>query len=157
MDTNTNTNRIMDNCINIDNDEDNEHVEDNEDDETILPYIKTDGNPQSLIIGDVTVPGDIELFNQMWITKAFDAIKPTDRLKINPMSLFGAAFGSGLFQINETPLILLTLLSGDSILRTFFLSLESDGPVGPVGPINPPFPVPPDGPVFAAPVGPPPP
>ncbi len=34
--------------------------------------------PLSYKVGNITIPGDIKLFNQMWLNKEFDAIKPAD-------------------------------------------------------------------------------
>jgi hypothetical protein len=34
--------------------------------------------PQSCKVGDIVIPGDIKLFNQMWLNKDFDKINPED-------------------------------------------------------------------------------
>ncbi len=66
---------------------------------TILQSIKNTGdNPQPIILGNIIIPGDVETFNQMWLAKAFDDIKPSDRLQISPLSMFRTCLHMGRYE-----------------------------------------------------------
>lgn len=74
------------------------------DDELILQsLIKSieENSEEPIQIGNTTIPGDEETFNQMWLAKAFDDIDPSLRLKINPLSLMRNSLHMGRYQWNN--------------------------------------------------------
>ena len=74
------------------------------DDELILQSIlqKIKDNPEHPIkIGNITIPGDKETFNKMWLAKAFDDIDPSLRLKLNPLSLMRNSLHMGRYEWSE--------------------------------------------------------
>jgi hypothetical protein len=59
------------------------------DDDLILHSIleANKNKKQPIKIGDITIPADRKEFNKMWLAKEFDNIDPSQRLRINPLSL----------------------------------------------------------------------
>lgn len=56
---------------------------------------------QPIKIGDITIPGDKETFNKMWLAKEFDKIEPSQYLKINPLSLLRTSLHMGRYEWDD--------------------------------------------------------
>jgi len=73
------------------------------DHELILNSIKETNKKtkQAIQIGNITIPSDKNLFNQMWLSKAFDKIEPSQRLQISPLSLSCINLHMGRYQWDD--------------------------------------------------------